>query len=66
MWSPTLGCEAARISLVDGDRGGEYWRVVPVDVERDGKRLRWSEWRAEVLEDLTAAIEAGAEPGEVK
>jgi hypothetical protein len=58
-WSPVLGCNAARVSMCDG-RGSEYYRIVP---RLSGKQYR--ELKAATLELLAAAIERGAEPGEL-
>ena len=63
-WSPTLGCDAARLSMV-GEQNREYFRVVPVEMVRDRKKLRWRDWRNENLEEIEAAIVRGDEPGEV-
>ena len=58
-WSPVLGCDAARLSMVD-ERGGEFWRVVPVS---GGKA--WREARDRALDAIEDAVARGDEPGEV-
>ncbi len=58
-WSPTLGCDAVRLSMVD-ERGGEFYRIIPVVSGRG-----WRAARDEALEVIEDAIIRGAEPGEV-
>lgn len=58
-WSPTLGTDAVRLSVVD-DRGGEFYRIIPAVVGR-----KYREERDRVLDELEDAIASGAEPGEV-
>lgn len=65
LWSPTLGVDAVRLSMVDG-HNVEFFKVVPVEIVRDGRRLGWREWRNEVLDEIAAAIKRGDEPGEVQ
>lgn len=60
-WSPTLGLDAVRLSMA-GQRGSEFFVVVP----KDDSRKRWRERREELLDALAEAIERGDEPGEVK
>ena len=60
-WSPMLGCEAERISMVDA-RGQEFFMIIPADTP--GKALR--EARAKAIEAITAAIETGLSAGEVR
>jgi hypothetical protein len=59
-WSPILGGNAARISMVDG-RGDEHFVIIPDD---GGKRF--VEAREKVLDRLSAAIDRGDEAGELK
>lgn len=59
-WSPTLGCQAARVSMADG-RGGEHYCIIPFEQGRP-----WREARAEALERVMEHIRWGKEPGEVK
>lgn len=56
-WSPTLGCDAARVSMVD-DRGGEHYCIVP---RVTGKE--WRDLRASALEQVMEHIAWGNEPG---
>ena len=58
-WSPTLGCDAARLSMTD-ERGSEYFMIVPREAG-----ARWREKRAEAVEVIERAIHDGVEPGEV-
>ncbi|TAL03713.1 MAG: hypothetical protein EPO08_03480 [Rhodospirillaceae bacterium] len=59
-YSPLMGCEAARLSMVD-ERGGEFYCIVPVEYPA---RL-YRERRDVALDALEAAIMARREPGEV-
>ena len=59
-WSPMMGKEAARISVSDG-RNQEFFMLIPAD-ERG---FAYRERRAEAVEAILKAIEAGQEPGEV-
>jgi hypothetical protein len=58
-YSPLMGCEAVRLSMVDA-RGGEFYRIVP---RSDGKA--WRDVRDRELDLIEDAIAGGAEPGEV-
>lgn len=58
-WSPLLGCEAVRLSMVD-ELGGEFYRIMA-----RGSAREWRATREEALDDLAAAIAVGREPGEV-
>ena len=51
-------CEVARLSMADANCG-EFWIEIPYG----GKGYRAA--KAQALEDLMAAIEAGLEPGRV-
>ena len=59
-WSPLLGSEAARLSMVDA-RGGEFYCIVPVEYPA---RL-YRERRDLALDAIEAAMAARREPGEV-
>ncbi len=58
-WSPLLGDEAMRLSMVD-KQGDEHFMVLPA---ARGKAYR--EAKATALEKIGQAIEAGHQPGEV-
>lgn len=60
-WSPMLGCDAVRLSMVD-DRGGEFFKIIPVDAP--GQPYRTA--RDAALDAIENAIAAGAQPGEVE
>lgn len=57
-WSPTLGAEAARLSMVN-EAGEEFYAIV----ERSEGR-EWRQRKDRALEALTTAIDAGMEPGQ--
>lgn len=59
-WSPTLGCDAARLSMFD-EHGGEFYMIVPCE---EGRVYR--EKRQSSLEIIAAAIGMGLDPGEVR
>jgi hypothetical protein len=60
-WSPTLGVEAVRLSMVD-EHGAEFYMIVPAD---RGAR-EWRQERDRALDVIADAIDAGAQPGEVR
>lgn len=59
-WSPTLGCDAQRISVAD-EQGLEYFVLGP---KLDGRADR--DFRNKALDVLRQAIEAGTGPGEYR
>lgn len=59
-WSPILGCEACRVSMVDS-RGSEYFAIVP---KTDG--ADWRRRKIDALEALEQAIQLGLPPGEIR
>lgn len=59
-WSPTLGCEATRISTADS-LGQEYFAILP---RTEGRA--WREARQQAVEALAEAMERGLTPGEVR
>ncbi len=59
-WSPTLGCDAVRLSMTD-ERGSEYFAVIPAFEGSDGRRRK-----TEALEAIQEAISRGLEPGRVR
>lgn len=59
-WSPILDADMCRVTLFD-ERGGEYYMLVD---HESGKHYRRR--REDALRAITAAIEIGLEPGEVK
>lgn len=68
-WSPILGSEAARLSMVD-EHGSEFYCIVPVRsghaVDDDGKRVpQYRVDREIALDAIEAAIVARRDPGEV-
>lgn len=60
LWSPTLGCDATRISTADS-QGQEYFALLP-----QGEGREWRETRQRALEALQEAVERGLKPGEVR
>ena len=73
-WSPTLGGDAVRLSMVD-KRGGEFYRIILVSSgfvrDDDGKRVsRYRVERDRALDAIEDAVRrsdqhGGDEPGEV-
>ncbi len=59
-WSPTLGCNAARISMTDR-HGGEFFKIIP----RDASAKAYREAREKALDEIEDAIAARQQPGEV-
>lgn len=64
-WSPTLGCDAVRLSMTD-DWGGEYFAILPADEGR-GWRARRQEAVDKLLKAMTPEDEGGygLEPGQI-
>jgi hypothetical protein len=60
-YDPFTDTESKRLSLFDSS-GLEFYTTVT----KPGSGKRWRELRAELLERLADAIEAGVPPGEVK
>jgi hypothetical protein len=70
-WSPLMGCEAARLSIVGGDkaveihgegaRTAEWYAIISADVA--GRKYR--EARTAALDAIEEAIAEGEPPGEV-
>jgi hypothetical protein len=71
-WSPILGCDAARISMVippstpgrprDPREGAEYFTIIAADVPGGVCRER----RRKAREAIEDAIARGLDPGEVR
>lgn len=59
-WSPVLGCDAVRLSMVN-DEGLEYFAIV---AKTDG--ASWRKTRTEACEALRQAIDEGVKPGEIR
>lgn len=59
-WSPLLGCDAARISMVDA-QNQEHFAIIAADAPGSVYRER----RQKACEAIDAAISAGRDPGEV-
>lgn len=59
-WSPTYGCEVARLSMADAN-GGEFYAILPI-----GEGASWRKLKQEALDVLSKAIEMGGEPGEYR
>lgn len=59
-WSPMLGCDAARISMVDA-QNQEHFAIIAADVPGSVYRER----RRKALEAIEAPIRNGRDPGEV-
>lgn len=60
-WSATLGCDAARLAIMDS-KGGEHFAIVPMN--GSGKHNRAA--RMEALGAIAAHIDAGNDPGQVE
>lgn len=59
-WSPLLGADAVRFSMV-GERNAEYFAIVP-----GGEGRVYRENRDRALDAIEDAIARGDEPGEVR
>lgn len=59
-WSPTFGAEVVRLSMVNA-LGEEYFSLLVA-----GEGREWRTRKAEALDVLSEAIEAGMEPGEYR
>lgn len=59
-WSPLMGQEAARISMVD-DRCGEFFMIIPASGGRE-----YREARNAAIDAISTAIDIGLSPGEVR
>lgn len=59
-WSPMLGGDAARISMVD-DRGGEFYQII----DAEGRGSTYRARREAAIEVIAQAIEMGLAPGQV-
>jgi hypothetical protein len=60
-WSPVLGVEAVRLSIPD-DQNREFFMIVPATETGQS----WRKARAEALDLICEAIDAGLDPGEVR
>lgn len=59
-WSPTLGCDAARISMFDR-HGKEFFMILPCE---DARTYRVA--RETAVDAIATAIDIGCMPGEVR
>lgn len=59
-WSPTLGCQASRISMFD-EHGAEYFMILP----RDDTKA-YHEARLTAVEAIATAMAMKLDPGEVR
>lgn len=59
-WSPTLGSDAARVSMFDA-HGREFYMIVP-----DEGGQAWRDRRDTCVEALATAIDMNLDPGEVR
>lgn len=60
-WSPTYGCEVARISVVNANNE-EYFAIIPTDPPKG----RFRDLRNKAVDKLNEAIGLGIEPGEIR